>query len=252
MCGHPSVARDEFYQFHLNGPGTNGWGYWGGSEYGPEIRYEWLDLNTFPTYTEIGCPEPLLAYCVEPGDVNCELWVYGFDQYNNRIRTAQPDGSFRDGWKVPVFQMTSAQPPTFPIFSRITGVQKAVTNGPIRLATASGILLAVYQGNETVPTYRRIKLGRVVPWIRIRYRMKTWEVHSKYDLIPVASAQAVLMMLRALKAYDTPGGLADAEGFEATAVRWMQEKQFSSNPPVVAPIQILGSAPLLDPWNYME
>jgi len=252
MCGHPAIGRDEFFQFHLNGPGSTGWGYWGGSEYGPEIRYEWLDLNNACTYRELSCAESLIAYCIEPGDVNCEFWVYGFDQNENRIRTQLLDGKWRDGWKVPVFQNVAAQPLTFPVFSRITAVQKQITGGPIRLSTIGGTLLGVYQGNETLPLYRRIQLGRHVPWIRIRYRRKTWEVTSKYDILPVNSPQAVLMMLRALKRYDEPGGLADAEGFEATAVRWMTEKQFSTNPPTAAPIQVLNSAPLLDSYDYME
>jgi hypothetical protein len=252
MCGHPSVARDEFFQFHLNGPGTNGWGYWGGSEYGPEIRYEWMDLNDACTYQEMTRPDNLIAYCLEPGDVNCELWVHGYDEYENVIRTPLANGQWRDGAKIPVFQNVSALPPNAPVFSRITHIEKQVTEGPIRLATVGGVLLGVYQGNETVPAYRRIQLGRCVPWIRIRYRMRTWSVRSKYDLIPCNSNQAVLMMLRALKAYDSPGGLADGEAFESTAIRWMTEEQFSSNPPVAAPIQVLNSAPLLDQWNYME
>lgn len=252
MVGRPSVARDEFFQFHLNGPGSTGWGYWGGSEYGPEVRYEWMDLGDASTYREMDCPEALLAYCTEPGDVNCELWVYGFDQNENVIRTQLPNGQWRDGAKIPVFQNVAAQPPTFPIFSRITAVQKQITGGPIRLATVGGTLLGVYQGNETAPTYRRIRLGRSVPWIRIRYRRRTWEITSKYDLLPVANPQAVIMMLRALKAYDSAGGFAEGEAFEATAVRWLTEKQYSTNPPVAAPIQVLNAAPLQDGWDYME
>jgi hypothetical protein len=211
-----------------------------------------MDLNDACTYRELECPSALIAYCVEPGDQNCEFWVYGFDQNENEIRTQMPDGSWRQGYKVPVLLNTPALAPTFPVFSRITGVQKQTTGGPIRLSTVGGTVLGVYQGNETAPQYRRIQLGRCVPWIRIRYRRRTYEIHSKYDLLPIASAQAVLMMLRALKAYDTPGGLAEGEAYEATAVRWVTEKQFASNPPVAAPIQVLNSAPLQDGWDYME
>jgi hypothetical protein len=251
QCGHPSVARDEFFQFHLNGPGSNGWGYWGGSEYGPEIRYEWLDLNDFCTYRDLECPESLIAYCLEASDINCEFWVFGFDQFGDVIRSQDEDGKWRDGYKVPVFQNLTAQPVNPPIFSRITRIEKSFTAGPIRLATIGGTLLGVYQGNEKVPAFRRIKLGREVPWIRIRYRRRTWNVESKYDLIPVANAQAVLMMLRALRAYDA-SDLANGEAFEATAVRWLTEEQFTSNPPVASPIQVIGAAPLQDPWDYME
>lgn len=251
-CGHPAVARDEFFQFHLNGPGSHGWGQWGGSEFGPEIRYEWMDLNDFPVYRDIECPDKLIAYCLEAADVNSEIWVRGMDQNGNEVRTQLKDGTWRDGWKVPVFQFLTTLPPESPIFSRITGVSKAVTGGPIRLSTVGGVVLGVYQGNETVPKYRRIQLSRCVPWVRIRFRRRTFAVRSKYDLIPVANTQAVLMMLRALKAYDSPGGMADGEACEATAVRWLTEEQFTSNPPTAAPIQVLQSAPLLDAWDHME
>lgn len=251
ICGHPAVARDEFFQFHLNGPGSHGWGNWGGGPFGPEIRYEWMDLNDSPIYRDVECPDSLIAYCVSPSDVNSELWIHGFDINGNVIRTQLPNGEWRDGWKVPVFQFTTALPPNPPVFSRITGVSKAVTAGPIRLSTVGGILLGVYQSNETLPKYRRIKLSRDVPFITIRFRQRTWSVRSKYDLLPLASRQAVLMMLRALVAYDAKD-IGTAEGFEATAVRWMTEEQFTSNPPVAAPIQVLQSAPLMDGWDFME
>jgi hypothetical protein len=75
---------------------------------------------------------------------------------------------------------------------------------------------------------------------------------SRYDLIPLHSAQAVIMMLRALKAYDSPNGLAEAEGFEATAVRWLTEEQYTRSPAVAHPIQVLDAAPLMDACDHMD
>jgi hypothetical protein len=163
-----------------------------------------------------------------------------------------PDGTWQDGWKVPVFQFVTALPSDAPIFSRITRVKKSTTAGPIRLATVGNLLLGVYQSNETLPMYRKIMIDRPAPFITIRCRLRNFAVHSVHDLIPVDSSQAVIMMLRALKFYDTPGEIANAEACEATAVRWATEKQFVHNPPVVAPIQVLNAAPLLDAFDYME
>lgn len=242
MMGHPAIARDELFQFHINGPGSCG----------PVIRWEWTDLSDACTYRELPCPSKLMAYCVAPDDVNAEVWIYGLDQNQNTVRTQMPDGTWRDGWKIPVFQYITALPASAPTFSRITGVQKEPTAGPVRLSTTGNVLLGVYQANETTPKYRRIQLSRNTEWVRIRFRRRTFNVASKYDLIPVASTQAMIMMLRALKAYDTPGGLAEAEGFEATAVRWLTEKQFVSNPPVVHPIQVVTASPLLEPYEFMD
>ena len=252
MCGHPSVARDEFFQFHLNGPGSCGWGWWGGSPFGPEIRFEWMDLNDACAYRDIPCPDALMAICEAPSDANSEFWVYGFDQDDHVIRTQDSSGCWRDGYQVPVMPSVSATDPNAPKFSRISGIRKAITAGPVRLYTVGQIMLGIYEPNVRVPAFRKIQLSRCVPWVRIRFRRRVFSITSKYDLLPIDSAQAVLMMLRALKAYDDPNGMAAGEGFEATAVRWMTERQFVANPPVAAPIQVLNSAPLLDTWNYME
>lgn len=243
MIGCPAAARDELFQFHLNGPGTCG----------QAIRYEWMDLAEACTYRELACPGQLYGYCVDPADENCEFWIYGLDESQNVIRTETP-GGWRDGWKVPVFRAHQALPADAPIFSRITRVQKPVTVGPLHLTTVDAgteVLLGVYQAKETVPNFRRIQLSTCVPWVRIKFRRRTFEINSRYDLIPLHSSQAVIMMLRALKAYDSPGGLPEAEAFEATAVRWLTEEQYSRNSPVAHPIQVLDAAPLIDSYDHM-
>lgn len=244
MIGCPAAARDELFQFHLNGPGSCG----------AAIRYEWMDLSEACTYRELACPGQLYGYCTDPGDENAEVWVYGLDTSQNVIRTKLENGTWRDGWKLPVFVSHQALPEDAPIFSRITSVRKAKTNGPIRMTTIDGgteILLGVYQALETVPKFRRIQLSSCVPWVRIKFRRRTFEITSRYDLIPLHSAQAVLMMLRALKAYDSIGGIPEGEAYEATAVRWLTEEQYTRNPPVAQPIQVLDAAPLMDCYDYM-
>lgn len=246
MAGKPALARDELFQFHLNGPGTCG----------KAIRWEWMDLNQSPTYRELPCPGQLFAYCVDPSDQNAELWVYGLDADQNQVRTNLPNGSYRDGWKVPVFSTTGTAGESAPFFSRITSVRKNVTAGPLRLATVNGVdevLLGVYQSYETIPLFRRIQLSSCADWIRIRFRKRSVEVRSRYDLIPVEPRQAILMALRALKKYDEPGGFAEGEAFEATAVRWMTERQHTLSSPTVHPIQMLdGADALQDKADHLD
>lgn len=246
MVGRPAIARDEFFQFHLNGPGSIGWG-----NIGPIIRWEWMDLSDACTYRELPAPRKLMAYCLDDADINAELWVFGLDEFQNAVRSQLPDGTWVEGWRVPVNKVYTAPSALAPTFSRITAVRKAATAGPIRLFTMDEVLLGVYQGNETLPKYRRIQLSRNVDWVRIRFRRRTFEIRTKYDLIPLHNKQSVLMMLRALKAYGD-GNLPEAEGYEATAVRWLSEEQMTSNPPVAAPIQVMGSGNFLEPYEYMD
>jgi hypothetical protein len=245
MVGRPAVARDELFQFHLNGPGSCG----------AAIRYEWMDLAEACTYRELACPGKLYGYCDDEQDENAEVWVYGMNASQNVIRTEVSEGVWRDGWKLPVFQSHQSLPENAPTFARITSVRKPLTVGPIRMTTVDSgteVLLGVYQANETVPKFRRIQLSTCVPWVRIKFRKRTFTITSRYDLIPLHSAQAVIMMLRALKAYDSPQGFAEGEAYEATATRWLTEEQYTRNPPVAHPIQVLDAGPLADDYDHMQ
>ncbi len=245
MAGRPAMARDELYLYHLNGMGMCG----------QPIRYEWIDMANACTYREIACAGKLWGYCVEEADENCELWVYGFDHNQNWIRTEVSTGIWRDGYKVPVTVNSQSQPADAPNFARITSVRKGVTVGPIRLTILNGveeILLGIYQSYETVPQYRRIQLSHCVDWVRIKFRRRNFEVRSRYDILPIAPRQAVVMALRALKAYDEPNGFAVGEAFESTAVRWAHEKQFVDSPEVVHPIQVSEGGALTDRGDHID
>lgn len=252
MSGYPALARDQEFFYHINGPGIKDWGKigsgWG--DEGIKLRWEWMDLGDFCSYRDLPCVSQIQAYCIEPDDVNCQFWVYGFDQYDNPVRTKTANG-WVDGYQVPVAQSVTAVDPNAPFFLRITAVQKPETAGPIRVATAGGIPIGVYQPNETLPKYRRIQLSRHTDWARIYYRRRTFNVQSKYDIIPVNSRQAVIMMLRALKYYDDKD-FANGEAAEATAVRWITEEQFTSNPPIAQPLQVQDTASFLDSWEHMD
>lgn len=248
ILGNPAVARDLLFEFHLNGPG----------ECGPTVGWQWTDLKDAPVYRELICPAKLIGFATEAADENAELWVGGFDVKGNVIRT-EVNGEWKEGWPVPVHRVFQALPSSAPTFSRITWVRKARTKGPIRLSTLdddgqdrTGMLLGVYQANETIPQYRRIQLSQDADYVRIVFRRRTAAINSRYDFIPLHNRQAVLMMLRALKSYANPGEFAQAEAFEATALRWLNEEQFTRTPPVVQPIQVHDGAPLYSECDHLD
>lgn len=246
MLGRPAAARDALYEYHLNGPGSCG----------KPIRFEFMNQAESPIFREIACAGKLWGYCTDVADVNAELWVTGLDENQNEIYTTLSDGSKRRGWKVPVTVDSQAQPSDAPNFFTITSVQKPVTKGPLRLTILNGteeILLGIYQAYETVPLFRRIKISRSCSWLRLTFRRRQFAVRSRYDLLPIAPKQAVVMMLRAMKSYDEPGNLALAEAQEATAVRWMKEKQHSLTPATVQPLQVLdGADALADQHDHID
>ncbi|HYG24437.1 MAG TPA: hypothetical protein VEH04_16790 [Verrucomicrobiae bacterium] len=246
MVGQPAIPRDQLFSFHINGPG----------ECGPELAWQWMDLGEACVYREIECPSKLIGFCAEAEDANCELWVEGEDVNGNLVRT-KVGNTWVNGWKVPVFPNYQALPADAPVFSRITRVRKPVTAGPVRLSTVDndenfGLLLGIFQSDETAPRYRRIRISQSVAFVRIFFRRREFVVRSKKDLIPLHNSQAVLMMLRALKAYATPGEFPNGEAFESTAMRWLSEEQYTRTAPVIHPIQVHDATPLNDPSDSIE
>lgn len=240
MLGHPSLPRSVDYEFHLNGPGSCG----------PAIRWEWTDLGSFSTFRELACPSQLYAYCYDPADENCELWVEGLDTNSHEIRTGA-----RAGFKVPVFQTQQIIATDDPVYGRITGVHKPVTKGPIRLAAIHGtdeIILGFYGATVTNPRFRKIKLSHTASVIRVRFRRALPELSNRYDLLPFNNSAIVLMMLRAMKHYNTPGEVSLGEQCEATAVRWAVEEQRANNPSVAHPIQVHEGGGLMTPGEVIN
>ncbi len=247
MCGMPALARDQLFRFHLNGLGNRR----------NQMQWSWEDQGQSCTYRELPCASKLIGFCNESEDEGCELWIYGHDQNGNILRTKVGD-TWVNGVKIPVSVSSQTTPPDAPVISRITRVRKAVTAGPVRLSTidndtCNGVLLGIYQWNETEPAFRRIRLSKCVPCIRIVYRRTPLVISSQDDLIPLGNSQAVVMMLRALRNYDAPGGLSEAEGQESTAMRWLSEEQHTSAPAVVAPIQVHNDGDgLNDKTDYVD
>lgn len=248
ICGRPALARDQLFRFHLNGLGDRRL----------HFGFEWENLGEHCIYRELERPSKLSAFCSRLDDAGKDFWVEGLDRRGDIIRT-QVGSDWVPGWKVPVVYSYAALPADAPEYSRITRIRKADNFvGATRLSTldvstSTGILLGVYQWNETDPIFRRIRISHKAPWIRIIFRKATFKITSELDYIPLGNGQAVLMMLRALRNYDSPGGIAEAEAQESTAVRWLSEEQHTSAPSVVQPIQVHSTADALnDKSDYIE
>ena len=231
-CGpYPALGRDKLFQWHLNGPGGRcvcvDWRWW---EDGPEAV----------TMRDLPGPAPLAATADDPTDIGRVLWVYGWDAANQPIRT-DVEGVMTEGYPVTV-QETFIADPQAPVFARIARVSKPESTGPMKLwsvtAGALDTLLAVYAWDDTEPVFRRLLIDRPSDVVRIHFRRRNFAVRSQTDLIPLHSAEAVIMMLQALNSYkDREFDIAMAS--EATAVRWLTEEQASRNPQIAVPIQVL-------------
>jgi hypothetical protein len=228
---YPALARDKLFQFHLNGPG--------GKCVCVDWRW-WEDAPESVTMRDLKAPAPLAAIAEHPADVGRVMQVYGYDAAGQSIRT-EVDEVMVEGYPLTI-QASYVPDPQAPVFARIARVSKPESTGPVNLwSVANGVLdvlLATYAWNDTEPVFRRMRVDRPSELVRIHFRKKTFALRSQNDLIPLHSAEAVLMMLQALRSYsDREFDIAMAS--EATAVRWLTEEQATRNPSIATPIQFL-------------
>lgn len=231
--GTPTIGRDMFFRFHINGPG----------DCSGSCTYSWDDRGLTPVLQDLTEPSRVVAYLQLAEDVGVPVWVYGYDSANQWVRSFD-QGEWKDGYRVPTLWGVHVPDTTAPTFSRVTRVYKGSSDGNIRLSTytngpGSGSLLGIYEPDETSPEYRRIQLGRELDWIRIGYRKRVYRVKSLTDLIPLPSTVALLFMVEALS-YFKKGDLERGAGHEATARRYLTEAQWAHTPPVTMPIQVSG------------
>ena len=239
--GVPALARNELFRFHLNGPGER-CGY---------VDWAWENSGWHSTMRDIVNPSKLVAVLERPEDNSAELWVYGKDRHGNPIRTEVSTGVFVDGYQVPTFKGYAIPDPNAPEFGMVTGVRKVVTEGRIRLATINwnpstgeGLLLGDYLPRETVPGYRRIRLSREADWVRVFFRRRTFKVASQTDFIPLHNRLALVLSLRAVRAYRDRASLGEAMSYEAYAVRMLVEREDVVAPPGATPVQVMTTGSL--------
>jgi hypothetical protein len=120
----------------------------------------------------------------------------------------------------------------------------------IDASNLTGTLLGVYEPDETVPQYRRIKLARSAKWVRVAYLKTNPVFFSRYDHVPLRSRMAFLLGMQARKHYRDLQ-LADARSFESDAFRLEMEAQQKAEPATLDPIQVVDrTASLRDKTDF--
>lgn len=234
ICGKPALGFGTLFNFHLNGPGDCGCG----------CDFSWQDQGQWhSTYRDLITPARLVAYLQTPDDNGAELTVFGYDSDGNVLRQ-EVSGEWRNGYRVPTIYGVAVSDVGAPMIARITGIFKSKTVGSIRLSTiddsgTTGITLGVYEPDETLPQYRRIKINHCAPWVRIAYRKTTPIFSSRYDHIPLKSRIALLLAVSATKHYNE-FKIGEAHAFEADAARMEIEAQDKAEPTTtVNPLQVV-------------
>jgi ubiquinone/menaquinone biosynthesis C-methylase UbiE len=109
-------------------------------------------------------------------------------------------------------------------------------DGFVDLVYTVGVL--IHQPDETLPQYRRIKINRPHPWVRVAYQKPNPIFTSLYDHIPLRSRVGFLLGMRARKLYQDRQ-VAEAHAYEADAARLELEAQLKIEPPTHMPPQFI-------------
>jgi len=238
--GQPSLGFDRTFEFHLNGLGSCC----------TPCGFSWMDGGGgHPVYRDLITPAKIVVHLQTPDDNGKKFIVYGYDKSGNVLRRNE-NGTWLNGILL-MTQYGYALPDNEqPEIARITGLFKERTAGTIRLGTidssgTSGVTLGVYEPDETIPSFRRIKVNRASSWYRIAYRRTNPIFTSRYDHVPLKSRLAFLIGMQARKHYSDLQ-IAEAHAYEADAARLEIEAQNSSEPPVYAPIQVISGSQRLN------
>lgn len=172
---NPSINRSRFYEFDLNGPGT---------ELGDGLDWQWADRCNVVIQDETKLPGVLSYRCVSSGDNGKTISVEGRDG-TGRIITES------------LIAHATSPVAGSKTFYEVTRVVREETGSECLLYCA-GNLIAQYYGDETEPNYRAIRLSRAAASVRIMFRREPLQITSLDTFIPLSSPMAVIQAAKAV------------------------------------------------------
>ncbi len=225
VCGHPTLLQDQFFRYHINGPGTRGTGACGVI----------TEMGQVCTYRDPAYPAYLTAEVTSAADNNKKLRVFATRADNGqKIFTPGPDGKLYEGFLVPLIFGYSQRNPNVPALGRIYRISKEATKDFVKLYAVrasdgvSQTLIGHYEPEETDPTYRRIKVPNKTS-VLVKYKKASLEVRSMSDWLSFSNYEALRLACRAVK-YRGDDKLDEARKFEEEASRILAEETEALRP----------------------
>lgn len=231
--GFPTLVRDQWFQYHIDGAGSTNYVPWAYTN----------ELGQVSTYRDPSAPVKLVAEVENALDSNCNLRVFGWDANGKRIYTDNGGGILADGFPVPTTYGFAVFNASVPDIARIDRVEKAATNGFVRLIAIdpttgeSRTQIGYYLPWETNPSYRRIQVADQ-SWLRIKYRKRDLEIRADSDWINIENREALLMLLKAVK-FRLENQLQSAREYEAEGMRLLSLEAEALRPSGLSAPQIL-------------
>jgi hypothetical protein len=236
VCGQPTLLQDQWFKYHINGPGTSSPGACG-------VITEMGQVCTFRDPSEAAY---LIAEVTSAADNNKKLRVFATRADNGqKIFTPGPDGKLYEGFLVPMIYGYPQRNPNVPALGQIYRVLKDATKDFVKLYAVnasdgvSQTLVGFYEPAETVPSYRRIKVPNKAATL-VKYKKADLEIRSQQDWINTDNRQALILACRAIKFLNNDE-YNKADAAKAAAVKILSEQIEAQRPSGPRVPQIINS-----------
>lgn len=223
--GFPTVFRNSWYQFHINGLGS----------VGPGCSFNTYsitdDRGWSPVFQQLKDYSYLSAIVENaedgPADNSKFLTVFGITM----------DANFNEkevSFQVPMVYGQPYPNTTYQL-KRVTRVIKPVTKGYVKLIGYTGVeggeavTVGYYSPSETQPRYRKIQVNQSCTWVRVRYQKTSTDLVNDYDIVPVPHMECILAMLKSIN-FSENDDIVNADIYELRAVKQMTEYESAVNP----------------------
>ena len=81
-----------------------------------------------------------------------------------------------------------------------------------------------------------MRVSATCSWVRVKYRRKSLALVNDYDIVPISSFRALMLLLKAIRLADT-NNPDTAEKYEQKAIQLLSEIQGIEDGPGFAPLQ---------------
>lgn len=231
LCNIPMRIRNEWFEFLEFGTGL---------QTPSDCGLQLFDRGMACAFNDIaGTNKKIKVYADVTEDEDAQILLQGYDENGIWIRT-EVDGEWVDGEYVDL----AVSPGTLSTkkFSVLTGVQKPVTNGIIRLYEynvddTTQRAIAIYEPDETVPVYRRslitglVNSGRCcgasedcdTKTVTVMAKLRFIPVAKDTDYLPIGNLAAIKDMVQSIRKMEN-NLFEDAKKYEASAINELERE----------------------------
>lgn len=222
LDNRPGIVRNEWFEFLETGPGL--------LDSTDCDSYTLVDRGTAVCFSDIDDTDKILrVYSGATTDAGKRVLLQGYNGIGEWIRT-QDGSTWIDGEYV---TLTTTYVDTNNVFSELTGVQKTITDGIVKLheykpSDSTSRLIGEYQPTETRPTYRRSLIpgladDNTTVTVTVVGKLRFAPARVDTDWLFISYEAAIKEMVMSIRKAEN-NLVKEAQAYEDRAVQLLQEQ----------------------------